>query len=310
VGQPWGLSGPQFLGVYAVGIVAIIVIPIVFRQFIRGLPGRGPTRDLDPYEVAYLAGGAGSVAQVLLAGQVDSGALRVDSAGRVSETDRAARTGPHAAALDRISPVGMPDGLTTAAICGKLKSDPCVARIRDGLRANGMMISAGRIAALRCVTAVLVVALLLAGIARMIEGHQNHRPISYLVTLWILSLIIGAMRVVSVVPVNVTTRRGRAYLRRLRKTYRSGQLLPSRLAVTGAPVLAGAAAAFGGAMLYGVALSGFGAVPDEDIRRALQAGMPAPSSASSSSSSCSSSSSSCSSSSCGGGGCGGGGCGG
>ena len=83
MGQPWGLSGPEFIGVYIAGLAAVICIPMVFRQVIRGAPSR-PARDLDPYEVAYLAGGPSRVAQLVVTEQIGCGALRVDSSGRVT----------------------------------------------------------------------------------------------------------------------------------------------------------------------------------------------------------------------------------
>jgi uncharacterized protein (TIGR04222 family) len=63
------------------------------RQVIRGVPGYRPTRDLDPYEVAYLGGGPQRAAEVIIAEQVDRGAVRVDSSGRLFQTGQGAPTG-------------------------------------------------------------------------------------------------------------------------------------------------------------------------------------------------------------------------
>ena len=100
MGQPWGLSGPQVLGLYAAGIGLTIVIPFIIRQVIRGLPGRRTRRELDPYEVGYLVGGPRRAAEVVIAEGVDCGALRVDSTGKVTKVYQAVTTGPHAGALD------------------------------------------------------------------------------------------------------------------------------------------------------------------------------------------------------------------
>ena len=48
MGEPWGLSGPQFLGVYVGGLALVLVTPALVRQVIRGVPGYRPARDLDP----------------------------------------------------------------------------------------------------------------------------------------------------------------------------------------------------------------------------------------------------------------------
>jgi uncharacterized protein (TIGR04222 family) len=285
--QPWGLSGPQFLGAYAAGIVLTIVIPLIFRQVIRRVPDRGMERQLDPYEIGYLARGPRRVAEMIVAGQVDSGALRVDSAGKLSKADRLARTGPHADALDRITPAGMPDGLRTSAICGKLRSDPAITEICRGLRADKFIVPRRRTAALRLVTVTLMAALLITGILRVIEGVNNHRPVGFLFALIFLGFFCDMFLLVLILALPSSSTAGSAYLKRLRESRES-----SRSLVAPGAAVAGLA---GEAVLLGVALEGFGGVPDEATRAALLAGMP--------------SSSGGGGGGCGGG-CGGGGCGG
>jgi len=88
--QPWGLTGPQFLVIYGVGTAVVMVVPIVLRLLVRFVSSGGADRQLDPYEVGYLAGGPTRAAQVVIADFVASGAVRVDSSGRVSVADQAA----------------------------------------------------------------------------------------------------------------------------------------------------------------------------------------------------------------------------
>lgn len=289
--EPWGLSGPQFLGVYAVGIGLTVVIPLIFRQVIRRVPDLETMRQLDPYEVGYLAGGPRRVAEMIVAGQVDSGALRVDSTGKLSEADRFARTGPYADSLDRISLAGMADGLSTSAIREKLGSDPAIAGIGRSLRADKFIISTGRMTALRLVTGILIIALLITGILRIVEGASNHRPVGYLVMLMLLSLFVDILILGLILMRPPASTAGSAYLKRMRETRESSRSL----------VAPGAAVAMlaGEAVLLGVALQGFGGVTDEATRAALLAGIPS-----------SSGGSGCGGGGCGGGGCGGGGCGG
>ena len=286
--QPWGLSGPQFLGVYAVGIGLTVAIPLIFRQVLRRVPDHEMVRQLDPYEVGFLAGGPQRVAQMIVAGQVDSGALRVDSAGKLSEADRLARTGPYADSLDRITPAGVPDGLRASAICEKLKSDSAIAEICHGLSVDKFIIPQRRMTALRLVTAVLMTALLITGILRMIEGASNHRPVGYLLTLIAISLLLDILLVAPILRLPQPTTAGSAYLERLRETPEGSR----SLVAPGAAV----AALAGEAVLLGIALEGFDGIQDEATRAALLAGMP--------------SSSGGGGGGCGGGGCGGGGCGG
>ena len=98
MGEPWGLSGPQFLDIYRYGMVAMLAVPIVVRQVVLGTSGRQPSRALDPYELAYLSGGADRAADVAIAEFTHSGALRVDSTGRLSRADLAAGAATLAAA--------------------------------------------------------------------------------------------------------------------------------------------------------------------------------------------------------------------
>jgi uncharacterized protein (TIGR04222 family) len=72
-GQPWGLTGPQFLGLYAAGIGLTVAIPVVVRHAIRYMPGRKPSRELDLVELGCLAGGPRRAAEVVIADMVASG---------------------------------------------------------------------------------------------------------------------------------------------------------------------------------------------------------------------------------------------
>src|ERR1700722_12410175 len=88
--QPWGLSGPQFLVIYGVGTAVAMVVPFLLRLLIRFVSSADAERQLDPCEVGYLAGGPTRAAQVVITDFVASGAVRVDSSGRVTVADRAA----------------------------------------------------------------------------------------------------------------------------------------------------------------------------------------------------------------------------
>lgn len=305
MGQPWGLSGPQFLVVYAVGFGAVLLITAVVRQVLRGLPSRRPVRQLDHYEVAFLAGGKQRVAEVVIAEMVDRGALRVDSKGRLTPADPSALGGPFAAAIGSIPASGM----STNAVRSKIGSDPGIKEVVARVRADGLIMSADRLTVLRWAFVLLMSALLGTGIARIMEGKDNHRPVGDLVTLVVLSAIIGVWILSAIWKSANTTRYGRYQLRKLRR---------APLAAAAGSPLAGAAVpggqygfqdggfaagpALATAAVFGVALWGFKAVPDQTIRAALIAGLPGTSGASNcgGGSSCGG----------GGGGCGGGGCGG
>jgi hypothetical protein len=58
-------------------MVAMVAVPIVVRQVVLGTPGRAPSREIDPYELAYLSGGAERAADVAIAEFTHCGALLV-----------------------------------------------------------------------------------------------------------------------------------------------------------------------------------------------------------------------------------------
>ncbi len=289
MGQPWGLSGPQFLVVYSAGFGAILLITALAWQAMRGLPSRRQVRRLDHYEVAFLAGSRQRVAEVAIAELIDRGALRVNSNGRIYEADPSVRFGPFASSVGMIAPAGM----TTHAVRAKISAHAGMKEIAARLRADGLLVSCERLIVMRWLIVLMMSALLGTGIARLIEGHDNHRPINDLMSLVVGSVVFGAWLLSVTLRSSPTTRHGRWHLRKLRRSP----------LVAGVPLGAGlpgpqysfqGGTAVATAAVFGVALWGFKAIPDQTIRAALIAGQASSSRVSG----------------CGGGGCGGGGCGG
>jgi uncharacterized protein (TIGR04222 family) len=291
---------------------------------IRHASAGGRKWELDPYEVAYLAGGSARAADVAIAELTHSGALRVDSRGRLSMADPAAAAASLASTRYGIVPARLPDGLRTVTTRLYLRKSPGIAAIGGRLRAAGLMMSGRRAATPPLVMVILAAALLVTGALRIHEGVTNHRPVGNLSALVFVTVVIALFFSVILSVLSRTTTLGRACLRDLRQARSSGAFASPAGAGPAYPgsaypasgLASGLAAPLGGAMMFGVALAGFAAVEDPGLRSALFAGLPAASSGSSSGSSCGSSSScggggsSCGGGGCGGGGCGGGGCGG
>ena len=284
MGHPWGLSDADFLGIYGAGIAAMVLLPVAFWGVIRHAPDRRRARQLDPYRTGYLAGGPQRLAEVIIAAHVESGALRVDSKGRLSKAGPAVASWPYAA-------VGLPDGLSTAAARKWIKSDPSTANIARSLQAQGLLIPESRVAALRLTTVAGLAVLLAAGVVLLAEAATG-----YLVLLFVLSIVIGfAVYIFLLDSPPRVTRLGAAYLRQLRAVHKARGLVASE-SVSGAavgsrnhlPVAADAS----GAALSGVALLGFSGMRDETLRSALIAGLSSSKQSSGSSSKRSSSSSS------------------
>jgi uncharacterized protein (TIGR04222 family) len=297
--QPWGLSGPQFLVIYGVGIAVILGVSFLLRLLVRFASGADTGRQLDPYEVGYLAGGPTRAAQVVIADFTASGAVRVDSTGRVSVADRAAFDRQSAflgegvtSAATPFPELWLPAGVSVHQFQGKIAQLPALAAIRARLRAEGLLVSPARTAMVRIVLLALWAVLLVTGGLRLAEGAHNHRPIGDLEDLVVLSAFACLFTVVSNWSRlgNLATFRGARLLRRLQW----------RGAADFSPGLAGNGLEFGhgieSAALLGVALAGFAAVTDQSMRSALLAGLPSSSGGGGGYS--------------GGAGCGGGGCGG
>jgi uncharacterized protein (TIGR04222 family) len=316
--QPWGLSGPQFLGLYGAGMAVAVIAPFLVYLIIRRVPGRGPGRDLDMYEAGYLAGGAQRAAEVVIAELVHAGALRVDSSGRVSQADRSVLRARSAHLSDGDTGLWFSDGIRVYLLRRTLSRAPGIAAIGPRLRAEGLLIARSRLAALRVTWLALWAALFTAGALRLAEGAHNHRPTGELEGLMVVSafLFLVTISFVGRWLSQGPTTRGTACLRRLRAG-QPGDDTP-RFADSALPAGAalgpdggyggfGLGAAAGGAALFGVALAGFAAFPDEALRTALLAGIPSGSGASGDGGG---GGSSCGSGCGGGSSCGGGGCGG
>src|SRR5690606_32056830 len=126
-----------------VGLVLVGVLRRVRAGVLRGGP---PTRDLHPYEVAYLhGGGRHAIAASVTALRLD-GALDVHADGRLVATPPSGG-GPRAAGMPRDAAVSGVIGAGRGGSLAGRTADPAVRaardRLRDGLAAQGMVISPG-----------------------------------------------------------------------------------------------------------------------------------------------------------------------
>jgi uncharacterized protein (TIGR04222 family) len=295
-----------------------VVVPLLLRLLIRFDSSADAERQLDPYEVGYLAAGQARAAQVIITDFITSGAVRVNTSGRVTAADRAAFDRQSALLSDVVTGAAtpfpelwLPAGVFVRQLQSKIAKLPAIAVIKARLRAEGLLVSRARTATVWIVSLTLWVALFVTGGLRLAEGAHNHRPIGNLQGLVMLSafaclfsLLANRSRLT-----NLTTFRGAGLLRRLRSAERRSEKETAPQSRRGtavfSPGLRGNGYGFGAgiesAALFGVALAGFAAVADEPTRSALLARLPS----SSGGSSCGGGGGGC-----GGGGCGGGGCGG
>jgi uncharacterized protein (TIGR04222 family) len=224
---------------------------------------------------------------VIIADMVGIGELRVDSAGRLTAV--AGKKRPQATAADRPAVKMLPDRMRVNDACTWLRSEPGITAIGERLRVDRLLVSAGRLRAVRWVTVAVIAAVFVLGVLRLIEGTSNHRPTGDLQSLFALSIIVDVFVLVFMLrpaSTRMSTRRASSLVRRLRtahsrRTFRSaapGAVLATGRGRPAAREAAGAAPAqdvfaASGLVLLGVALWGFDAVPDQAISGALLAGM-------------------------------------
>ncbi|MDY7088914.1 MAG: TIGR04222 domain-containing membrane protein [Actinomycetota bacterium] len=293
----WGISGPAFLTYFIAAGVAIAIIASFHRRALfRG--DRGATVDsLGPQQVAYLNGGDRLAVYSSLGGLRAAGAIGT-GAGRTL-----VQTGPLPAGVTPLD-----SAIHNAAARGvrsrDLHDDQWVAsaleQLRDHLERNGLAVSAGRTREAR-LWALGGVALVVVGIARIVAGASNNKPVLFMIFATIAAFIL-----------TLTLLRGRRYAtdaanRSMRDLRRKHDHLAPRhnpsYATYGATGAAMGVALYGGAALYSMDPA-FAA--EAEVQRIAATGGASGSSGDGGSSSSCSGSSSCG----GGGGCGGGGCGG
>ncbi|MFL6144980.1 MAG: TIGR04222 domain-containing membrane protein [Labedaea sp.] len=247
--QPWGLSGPQFVELYAVGFLAALVLMFVIQALLSRVGARGVGADvrLDVYEAAYLAGGRPRLVDTAIAGMALRDQLLVARDGRLTTVAHPGWTGPIESAVCRA--VGQ--HTSQSAVHRRLRRDPALRAVAEQVRARGLVLAGGR--GLTCwLVGLLPVAVLAVGVARVLNGMRLHRPVQTLVVLLGVSLLV--MIGVLVVRHAAHRRRspvGRAALRALDRQYRFTGRVNRDFE------------------LVGVAVFGYGAIADPTLRMAL-----------------------------------------
>lgn len=80
--MPLALTGPEFLAVYVVLLLVLMIAAGIVRSRLRGPSDDRFPAQIDSYQAAYLAGGVRSAAEAAIVALTSRGALRVDTGGR------------------------------------------------------------------------------------------------------------------------------------------------------------------------------------------------------------------------------------
>ncbi len=291
--RPWGLSGPEFLQLYWIGLALAVLVAIVVRVRVRAGHSTQPVRSLDMDELAYLAGGPRRVVETAIARLLTSGELRTSRRGTVQVTSTTQSLNP----VDRavVTDSQRYTNRTVNLMIPAVAKDDAVIAIGRRLEEMGLVVHPDVAkAALRKGSMALWV-LLAIGVARLVNGLALGTAVGWLTFQILLTGVL--IFLLTRRSKHVRTSKGNSVLAAARTAN------SSRTATSDDALYAGAA----GLVLFG----GLAVYPDLAVRSSLLASSGSTSGYSGYSGDGGSSSSSCSSgSSCGGGGGCGGGCGG
>ncbi|MGX9670992.1 TIGR04222 domain-containing membrane protein [Mycobacterium sp. HM-7] len=289
----WGLTGPQFLGVYLVTYLLALALMYGFRTVLTHteIDAENQRPLLDPYETAYLAGGPGRTVSAAIANLALSDRLLVSRRGEL--------TVPAGVALidevDAAVAGGMSATRRRKTAMRRLRKHPRVMAIGDRLRARGLLLDGGSTTVLRaCV--LLPCAVWVVGLLRLLNGIELHHKVILLAVFLVATGLstFGLVKAFLADAAHRPSTAGQLALQGMKNRYESGVGLNEPSTDTGRTD------ALRQAQVVGVALLGFAALTDDDLRASLIGSV----GVGSGGSGCGSGGS------CGGGGCGGGGCGG
>jgi uncharacterized protein (TIGR04222 family) len=291
-GDTWGISGPDFLAVFAGAAVVFGVYALIDRFLVTRRETGSPRRRAEPVEVAYLNGGAATAVHASLAGLRAAGLVAVASTGALNIT------GALPAGVSRLDHA-VYEAAGRRVQANRLLSDAQVSTAAEAVRAG--LVDAGwvldddqRARARR--GGWLLLALGAFGFVRVIAGALNAKPTGYLAALTVAVVIAGLL-------LRRVPKRTAAASRVLAEARRSYAHLEPKNSPSWATY-----GLVGGAM--GVALFGTQALWAADPVFASEAGLRRPGTDSSSGGGGGGCGGGGGGGGCGGGGCGGGGCGG
>ncbi|HEX8322834.1 MAG TPA: TIGR04222 domain-containing membrane protein [Tepidisphaeraceae bacterium] len=206
---PLDLSGPEFLKLYAILVVATTVGALVVRWAVTQTSA-GPLDRLDAYEMGYLAGGPARVVLVAVTGLLQQGSARLE---RLS---------------GRLTVLVFPNDPTLDAVrrrLADLAGEPVACRtlhatlagqnglIRQTLQTQSLVVRDESVWLYRMAATLLFVCLIGLGIAKITVGLERNRPVLFLA---VMTLAAVGIMIVLLRTVPRLTRGGRQTLRQLR----------------------------------------------------------------------------------------------
>jgi uncharacterized protein (TIGR04222 family) len=292
--NPFDLRGPEFLSLYCIVLAIALLAAYLVRQRFRQPSDAPPAqaRDLHPYEIAYLAGGATQAINAVIASLVHRGLVTVNAGERSLAAQLSSVAPQLAVEKAAYNHVLARQDLPIRELRSALASE--LSHLRDRPRALGLLVDEEKAFLGRALPTLLVLGVAGFGFIKILVGMSRHRPVGFLAVLCIVTVVVAFA----------------GFARRVHRTWR-GDLALEQLKVRNAAleyaVPRNVAQATAADLALAVALFGTGVLasgPLANLKMALTP--PAGSNSWGSGGGCSSG---CGGGGCGGG-CGGGGCGG
>jgi uncharacterized protein (TIGR04222 family) len=213
----FGISGPDFLGLYVGMLIVLMIGAGIARHMLRtpaDHPGQIP---LDPFQTAYLSGGDQAATHAAIVALTSRMILTFDPRGRFFVGPSQPTSWLHP--LEQAVYAGVAGdrtgrGATVTSLTGVAR--PALLQLRSQLQQMGLVPVPAQSFLVRVVPAVIVLAAEMVGGVRLVLGVFGGRPVGYLIGLMILTAIIALFFLAHSVR---RTRRGDHALGALRRAY-------------------------------------------------------------------------------------------
>lgn len=184
--HPWGLSGPEFLWLYVVGLVVALVVAIGARMRVRRPRLAEPPGRLDVTELGFLGGGPVNALQVAVARLAMADLVRVNRSGQVSANSATLSTGN---ALDDAVLANLSSPRMVSAIAKRPSVERESNAIGESLVRRGLLVAPSAAIQARRFGPVPLYVVFAVGIVRWINGVAEDLPVGYLTFLLAATLI-------------------------------------------------------------------------------------------------------------------------
>jgi uncharacterized protein (TIGR04222 family) len=208
----WQISGPAFLRVYVAVSAVVLIGTVLYRRRLIGGSPPAPA-DLSAHAAAYLHGGPKLAIYASLAGLRTAGAIDV------ADDRRLRQIGPMPAGatpLDQAVYNAAGSRIQPRDLARHVWVKDGVRELQESLEQTGLLATAKQRQGYRAAV-LLLVGLVALGVARLIAGIANGRPVGYLVLALIVLTVATAILLVRAVR---RTRAGEQALERLRVDHR------------------------------------------------------------------------------------------